>query len=113
MDKYRLNIFTRRWGHDDTYTIEFTDTGWIFNGVMIPNSGPCDPKGVPYLYQTLDHDSVNYPEALGEYLEYLWYKINEGELQSSEIQHSLNVLCDWINICEKSSPIEGVWDHFK
>lgn len=65
----------------------------------------------PSLFKTLDN-SVNYPKDLGEYLEWLWYQATEQRLKEEEIQDVLNILTEWVSLCEKNSP-GGIWKTFK
>jgi len=111
-DKFHLSIYSRRWGHNDSYSIKITDNGWDFTATMTHLSGECDKKGNPFVFKALDHESINYPKELDEYLEHLWYVIKEEGLSREEIQESLNTLADWINLCEKNSP-SGIWKSFK
>ncbi|OQC16694.1 MAG: hypothetical protein BWX73_00604 [Lentisphaerae bacterium ADurb.Bin082] len=34
--------------------------------------GDYDKRGHPCLFENLNHDSINYPQALGDYMEWLW-----------------------------------------
>lgn len=106
---FEMEIYSQRWGHIDKYQIKRTSKGWIIGNISI--AGECDKKGYPYLYKNLRQDSVNYPNSLPEYLEYLWDQAAEKGLSHEEVQEALNNLAKWINTCEKSSP-KGVWDGF-
>lgn len=105
---FKFNIYTRRWGHYDSYSIERISTGWKFSGMVVYNSGECDKSGKPFLYKTLDHDSVSYPYNLGELLEWLWEKAADG-LSESEVQAAFEDIAKWISICEKNVP-RGVFE---
>jgi len=107
---FELRIFTRRWGHDDTYSIKRISSGWEIDNIGI--SGICDKSGSPYLYENLHHDSVNFPESLPEYMEWLWEQAAEKGLTHKEVQEALNQLGEWISICEKNSP-KGIWEAYK
>lgn len=105
-----LTVYSRRWGHDDTYTVEITNTGWNISHVA--HSGDCDSFGKPYLFTILDHDSINYPEELGGYMDWLWRTANEQNMDETEIQKHLDELGAWIQTTEKSTP-RGLWQQFK
>lgn len=98
----KLEVYSRRWGHNDTYTLERTERGWGISFVAI--SGQCDPTGEPYLYDNLRQDSINYPAHLGEYLGRLWRKAEDENLSGDEVQRHLDQLAQWIQITEKSTP---------
>lgn len=110
--EFKFNVYSRRWGHYDHYTIKLNENGWDFSGVSVPLSGECDKAGNPFLFKTLDHDTINYPKDLGEYLEWLWYQATEQGLSQEEIQNALNMLAEWVSLCEKSSP-KGIWESYK
>lgn len=108
--KYEIEIYSRRWGHTDRCEITRVKNGWIIKKLMI--GGKSNKRGEPYLKEILDHDSINYPEELPGYLEWLWDQAKEKGLNHTEVQNSLNNLAEWINLCEKNSP-EGIWDGYK
>jgi hypothetical protein len=107
---FKIKIFTRRWGHYDTYQIKRISTGWYVGHLAL--SGNCDKSGKPYLIENLRHDSVNYPEALPGYLEWLWDQAAELGLTPNQVQDCLNELGEWITSCEESSP-KGIWEAYK
>lgn len=104
-----LRVFSRRWGHDDNYAVERTADGWR---IERSSGGECDKKGEPYLSRNLDHDSINYPADLGEYMEWLWEQTEEQNMSEKEIQKALDALGEWISVVERNSP-KGVWEIFK
>ena len=109
-DEFKFEIYTRRWGHKDTYKVIRNNKGWIFS--HISDGVQSDKSGNPSLFELLDHDSVNYPEELPGYLEWLWKKAEEDGLSHKQLQKALNQLADWINVCEDNSP-SGIWEYYK
>lgn len=108
--KFRFTVFSRRWGHTDDYELIRTAEGWTLNYNLY--SGPCDKTGVPWLYKSLSHDSINYPEALGGYLEYLWQQAADEGLSEVEVQAAVDALGAWVQTCEQHSP-GGVFSAYK
>jgi hypothetical protein len=105
-----LTVYCRRWGRTDTYQIERIATGWRVRHIMI--GGDCDTKGHPYLFKNLDHDSINYPAALGGYMDYIWRQAQANGWRDKQIQPKLNVLGRWISKVELSSP-KGIFTGYK
>jgi hypothetical protein len=105
-----LTIYSRRFGHTDTYRVQKTATGWHVHNIMI--GGHCDSTGAPYLFQNLDHDSINYPAALGGYMNYLWRQAHSNSWTEKQIQPKLNVLGRWISKVELTSP-KGIFVGYK
>jgi len=103
-----IEIYSRRWGHNERYTVNRTQTGWDVSHVAI--GGSCDKRGVPYLFDNLNHDSINYPESLGEYMEWLWDQ--SQNMTPALIQPVLDQIGIWIQETEKASP-DGIFSQFK
>ncbi len=105
-----LEVFSRRWGHNDRYRIEKTGKGWNVDHISI--GGDCNKRGEPKLFENLEHDSINYPADLGGYLEYLWDVAEDQNLDEASIQRHLDSLGAWIQATEKAAPA-GIWDEYK
>lgn len=108
--KFRFTVYSRRWGHTDEYRFVRTSDGWDVDCNMY--SGACDKTGAPSLYKSLAHDSINYPEALGGYIEYLWDQAAEEGLSEEEVQAGFDMLGSWVQLCEQKSP-GGLFNAFK
>jgi hypothetical protein len=108
--EFTFDVFSRRWGHNDRYRIKRINKGWDVYHIAI--GGPCNKEGRPFLYENLDHDSINYPEELPGYMEWLWEQAKELGIPHDQLQESLNQLAEWVNLCEKNSP-KGVWEGYK
>ena len=100
--EFKMKIYVRRLGWEDTYRIKRTESGWYVEFLSI--SGDCDKKGSPYLFMNLDHDGVCYPAQLGDFMEWLWEKAAEKGMEESEVQTAINKLGVWISVCEKKAP---------
>ena len=100
--EFKLDIYTRRWGHKDCYTIKRTESGWHIS--FLSYSGDCTKDGYPILYAALDHDGVCYPKQTNLFLEWLWDKAHEDGLTKEQVQEALNNIGQWISDCEKSAP---------
>lgn len=107
---FKFRVYTRRWGHDDVYRMKRTSAGW-----EIHSMGPdkiCHKNGSPELFRLLEHDLVNYPKALPDYVEYLWSQAESQGLSAVEVQKALDDLGKWVSICERNSP-SGVFRGLK
>lgn len=106
--EFNLKIYTRRWGHYDTYKVIRTEEGWNFKGLMTANTGECDKSCSPHLCNSLDHDCVCYPKQIGEFMEYLWNQAAEG-LTEDEVRESIDMVGEWISSCEMNTP-RGIFE---
>lgn len=107
---FELRIFSRRWGHDDTYHITRTENGWILNHTAI--GGPCDKGGRPFLFENLRRDLIQYPARLEGWMEWLWDKAATVGLTSEQVQDGLRQLGEWISNSERNAPHGEIWDGF-
>ena len=103
-----LEVYSRRWGHTERYKIIRTANGWQVQHIGI--GGDCDKTGAPYLFKNLDHDSINYPEELGGYMEWLWDQ--SASMSEESIQAELDLIGEWIQTTEKASP-GGIFSAYK
>jgi len=106
LDEY---VARKRRGSWDIYTIKRNEKGWYLEHIVI--NGQCNSRGEPFLFDNLNQDSVNYPEELGGYMDYLW---TESKNKNEKwIQQKLNVISKWISDVERSSPESMFWRGFK
>lgn len=105
MDKeFSLPIYTRRWDHNDIYTVKRNADGWYISFFGI--QGQCDTSGDPYLYKNLDQDLVSYSKKnISSLMRSIWARAEEGALEE-EVQRYLNQVAEYIRICEQSYPKE-------
>lgn len=108
--EFKFEVFTRRWGNSDLYTIKRTETGWYVK--FLSYTGECNKAAQPFLFGALTHDSINYPEALPGYFEWLWEQAKEDGLSHEEVQQALDQLAKWVSVCEKNSP-SGIFGGYK
>jgi hypothetical protein len=105
-----FRVFNRRWGHEDTNIIDITDEGWNIYPAG-PVGGISDTRGNPGLFEILNHDSINYPHDIGNYLNVLWRRAKQDKMSEEQIQMHLNVLAKWVSECEQSTP-RGIFSEY-
>lgn len=101
--EFTLRVYTKHRGHYDYYFMTRTQHGWNFQEGPEANSAECGKDGRPDLYDALDHDTVCYPNQIGEYFEYLWEQASQG-LTDQKVQECFDMLGDWISSCEMNAP---------
>lgn len=95
-----FSVYSRRWGHEDTYHIERTIDGW--NARHISTNGKCEKNGEGALFSNLHHDNIFFPEeGVSHALENLWNLADENEIPVKELQDKLQQIADWISAVEK------------
>lgn len=107
---FTLKVYTRRHRHFDDYNLTRTKSGWDISHMSI--DGPCDKTGDPYLFKNFHQDSVQYPESIGDALQWLWDQAATEGLTVEELQAELDLLSKWLETIEKSVPTSKVWNEF-
>ncbi len=108
--EFSFRVFSRRWGHDDTYKVIRTKVGWDISHTVI--GGPCDKGGTPFLFKNFRQDSIQHPARLDGWLEWLWNQAAEKGLTAAQVQTALQELADWVSKTEKTAPIGDVWEGY-
>lgn len=98
-----VKIYSRRWGHDDVYSIIRTIDGWDVSFFQHTKGG----KEGDALISTLNHDYINYPSALEQFMYNLWNRADREEMSIEVLKAHLERIAEWINVCEKNTP-EGI-----
>lgn len=107
--EFSLRVFSRRWGHEDTYRVTRTDEGWHVAHIAI--SGKCDRAGTPFLYTNLAQDNISYPSSLPFMMEQLWDSAADRGLSVEAVQQAFDQLGTWISGVERTRPTGGpVWE---
>lgn len=106
-EEFDFRVYSNSWGHEDNYRIKRTRDGWDVNFCCI--GGPCDKGGSPFLYENLNHDSIQYPKDFSGWLEWLWDQAASKSLSKDEVQTALQELADWVSCTEKNAPSSDVW----
>lgn len=107
---FTFRVYSNRWGHDDTYSIKRTESGWTITHVAI--GGPCDKGGHPFLFENFRQDLIHFPEGLDGWMEWLWDQASSEGLTRDQVQTSLQQLADWVSNTEKNAPSGGVWEGY-
>lgn len=101
-ESFEFRVFSNRWDHYDVYTLTRTATGWLIN-FMSTRNAVADKEGKPALFHVLDHDYISYPNDVPMYMEQIWNEAAEGANKES-VQGALNVIAEYISVCEKNAP---------
>jgi hypothetical protein len=108
---FEFKLFSRRWGHDDVYRLKRQRNGWEVEFISGLTVG--DKRGYPALYENLRHDSINYPQTLGERLAWLWDTAQRQRLSRGEVQAALDALAAWVRQVERQAPAGALWEGYK
>jgi len=106
--EFSFAVFSRRWGHTDTYRLTKTETGWDLQHMA--HSGPCEPDGSPHLIGNFHQDNIQYPVRVGDFLRFIWGQLHSGEIDAARAQAMIQELADWVTSCEQSQPRWREWN---
>ncbi len=111
------SIYSPRWGHDDTYSIELTRES------MLISHGPRKSKCVwqegrdsiwqgESLDSHLRNDSIYAPAILPDLLEHLWSSWRNSDLNDAQAQTELDSVIAWLNALTHAKPQTEFWRKF-
>lgn len=109
-----LQIYSPRWGHDDTYEVTLTRDALVI--ALGPRSATCtwrdnlDPEwGEESLEDILRNDSIYPPSIFPRLLEHAWRSWRDGDLDDAAVDTALKALADWLNGITRTKPDSGFW----
>ena len=105
-----FEVYTNRWGHEDTYKVKRIYNGWYVSHLSI--EGECNPDGTGLIENSyggfianFNQDSVEYPESFHYFMERLWNLADETEMSIQELQQKLSDVARLISEVEKTIKI--------
>lgn len=117
MHVVELEIFTPRWGHEDTYEVTLEqDALKIRQGIKTARlvwQENLDPKWEgESLTSIFGNDSIYPPVAFDGCLEYAWKAWRNGDLTGEAVAQELKALAEWLNLITKSKPRSSFWSGY-
>lgn len=106
--EFTFAVFSRRWGHNDTYRLTKTATGWDIQHMA--HSGPCDQEGSPHLIGNFNQDYIRYPIGVGGFLSFVWRQLEARDIDDAKAQEMIQEIADWVSACETSQPRWAGWN---
>jgi hypothetical protein len=100
--EFKIEIYTRRWGHYDIYALLRTKDGWELSAGSAFQDLK-DDKRCECIKKILEHDNVSYPYNISDFFKWIWDQAADGADKDS-VQKALNDISEWISICEKTVP---------
>lgn len=101
-ENFTFKIYTKRWGHYDTYQLTRNLEGWYISYLV--HKGQGGKNGEPILTYMLRHDNVSYPSDLSNLFEDIWYRAKEEGLSKEKVQEMLDEVAEWASTLEKNYP---------
>jgi hypothetical protein len=112
---FEVQLYSPRWGHEDTYEIQLDREQMRVKGVN--KTAVCswvegrDPKWSGYnesignpLEKILENDSIYPPTVFIRAMEYAWMAWRDGTLDDQKVLQEMQQLCEWVNEVSSSKP---------
>ncbi len=93
-------VFSKRWGHEDSYTVTRTIKGWdctFFNLYSGDKTGKA-------ILDCMKHDYISYPSTLEYLFEELWEIADREKMTEQELQSEIGKISKWVIETEKNKP---------
>ncbi|AFW97315.1 hypothetical protein ANA_P30010 (plasmid) [Anabaena sp. 90] len=110
-------IYTPRWGNNDTYTFEFGEQSMSVS--MIGPKAVCTyiPGRDPVwsgdsLEGILRNNLVHPPVSFQDLIEHLWNSWRDGDINEAELNKELQEVIVWLNKITKLKPKTEFWSQY-
>lgn len=111
------SIYTPRWGHEDTYTLELSRESMLISHT--PRQSKCvwqDNADPVWQGESLDshlrNDSIYAPKVFPDLLVYLWRAWRNDELDDAQAQAELDAVIAWLNELTRAKPRTEFWSRY-
>jgi hypothetical protein len=113
----RLEIFSPRWGHNDTYSIEldrdFLEISMQARTARATWRENLDPEwNGDTIQEIMENDSIYPPAVTQDLFEYAWKEWRNGELSDQQVDSELQVLANWLNAITRAKPDTEFWGRY-
>lgn len=111
MPEYDIEIYSPRWGHNDTYTISFSREEMRIS--LGPRAVTCtyvenrDPEWDGDIFRILVNDHIHAPKILPDLFEYIWFAWRDGS--DVDYQAELEAIATWLNAISNAKPRTDFW----
>jgi len=114
MPTIELQIFSPRWGHDDTYEVELErDHMEITRGANTARADWQDNADPAWSGWTVEgimgNDSIHPPAVAQRMFQKVWTAWRGGEVDTPQAEAELQALADWINAVTRAKPRTDFW----
>ncbi|MCJ7992790.1 hypothetical protein MUB15_32455 [Priestia sp. OVS21] len=96
--RFKMQIYSPRWGKNDLYQFIKTKDGWKFENYRC--KGEVDRGGNPLFYKALASESISYPGYLEGYISIAWENVDT--LNKEQVQNIFDELSEWISASENN-----------
>ncbi len=112
-----LEIYSPRWGHNDTYTVEL-DNNYMEITMQARKARATQQQGKDPVWSgeslegIMNNDNIYPPAITQDLFERAWEAWRNGELNSQEVESELKEIASWINEVTSSKPDTEFWSKY-
>ena len=117
MPTFDVEVYSPRWGHNDTYSFSFEKDALTVS--FAPRKAVCvwrenqDPLwSGESIKDMLINDQICPPDDFSGLVEYLWSSWRRGDINDSEAQVELQALVTWLNAITAAKPQTAFWSKY-
>lgn len=117
MPTFSADIYSPRWGHNDTYVFDFENDTLTIK--LLPRIAICklQENGEPaWNSETFDailrNDSIYPPSILQDLIVHLWQSWHNGDITADLVNAELQVVINWLNQITKAKPQTEFWSEY-
>mgnify|MGYP001810177518 CR=1 FL=1 len=114
---FSAEIYSPRWGHNDTYVFEFQQDTLTIR--FHPRVAICkwqengDPVWTGEAFeQILRNDSIYPPSILQDLIEHLWMSWRNGDIPVDSVNTELQAIITWLNQITEAKPRTEFWSDY-
>ncbi|MFI8978881.1 hypothetical protein [Ectopseudomonas khazarica] len=112
-----LEIFSPRWGHEDTYTVQLTRDFMeikmpprVSRATWIENQDP-EWSGES-IQRIMNNDNIYPPEITQDLFEHVWKEWRNGDINDQQAEAELQEIAKWINAVTRAKPDTEFWNKY-
>lgn len=112
--KVELRIFSPRWGHEDTYSVEleqdFMEIKMHARKARATWKDLSDPEwSGESILGIMQNDSIYPPSITQDLFEHAWKSWRNREVSDQELNEELQLLAEWLNTITNAKPRSDFW----
>lgn len=115
--KVDLEIYSPRWGHNDTYMVEL-DRDFLEITMQVRKSRATYHENVDptwsgeSLERIMNNDSIYPPAITQDLFEHAWKAWRNGDLNDQEVAIELQEIATWVNEVTAAKPKSDFWRNY-
>ncbi|MBU0712828.1 hypothetical protein KJ762_02470 [bacterium] len=113
-----LEIFSPRWGHEDTYVVEldqsYMEIRMSARKTRATWRDNLDPEWNTResIHDIMNNDSIYPPAIIQDLFEHAWLEWRNGNINDQQVNEELQEIATWLNTITRSKPRTDFWSKY-